>query len=58
MRQANQGDVYIQWLTARALEGAGDHAAARKIFGQLRGQMAAGLGYALVRRELMKGSPK
>ena len=54
LRQANTSDVYIQWLTARALAGSGDHATARKIVERLRGQMAAGLGYALVRRELRK----
>ena len=53
LRHANTNDVYIQWLTARALEGSGDHAAARKIVESLRGQQAAGLGYALVRREIL-----
>ncbi len=56
LRQANQSDVYIQWLTARALEGTGDRAGARAIAERLRGQQAAGLGYALVRREILKGA--
>ena len=53
LRNANTKDVYVQWLTARALEGSGDRAAAREIVERLRGQQAAGLGYALVRREIL-----
>jgi tetratricopeptide (TPR) repeat protein len=53
--KANTDDVYIQWLIARALEGGGDHTAAREIVERLRAQQAAGLGYALVRRELFRG---
>ena len=53
LRKADTNDVYIQWLTARALEGSGDRAAAREIVDRLRRQQAAGLGYALVRREIV-----
>lgn len=38
---------------ARALEGTGNRAAAGEIIDRLRGQQAAGLEYALVRREIL-----
>ena len=52
LRQANQDDVYVQWLMARALRGRGDHAAAQVIVDNLRAAPRAGFGYALVRREV------
>jgi tetratricopeptide (TPR) repeat protein len=53
LRNATTSDVYIQWLMVRALEGGGQRAEAREIVERLRAQPAAGLGYALVRREIL-----
>jgi hypothetical protein len=58
LEQADQSDVFIQWLQARARGGLGDEAGANAIVEKIRAQKGGGFRYALVRRDLLARDAK
>jgi len=58
LQQADQSDVFIQWLLARAHRGSGREAEANAIIDSLRAQRGGGFRYALVRQDVLRWKPR
>ncbi len=54
LKQADQDDVFIQWLLARAHRGLGSEAEAAALIDSIRAQRGGGFRYALVRRDVLR----